>query len=404
MKTAKQSVRLWWQKPRRFGDHEEDRRVTFLELFYDLVYVVVIAELAHALAAHVGLAGLGEFAFLFTLIWWAWINGTLYHDYHGNNDIRTRVFTFGQMFCVAGMAVFAHGALGSGATGFAICYGSFLLILTVLWWRSGVHDPNHQPLSKPYSLLFLLASLAFFGSVFVPEPWRYILWGATNLPTMLMPFYLTRIRRKAGDAEAITNTHSSVIERFGLFTIIVLGEVIVGVVQGVAGHHHLTWTVGSTAGLGMLVAVGLWWLYFDSISHRRPKPSLGVETTWMYLHLPVTIGIAATGAAVLNVIETSGQILDPHVRWLLVGSVTLVLLSLTMLMGTVRIDNRFGAVLLMVRRVTAVSAVLVVILGISNLPIIPLLTTIVALLLAPIFYAIRLWIRTVSKEREAGDR
>jgi low temperature requirement protein LtrA len=71
-----------------------------LELFYDLVYVVLIAQLSHALAGHISLAGLAGFAFLFIIVWWAWLNGTTYHDLHGNNDIRTRVFTFTQMLCV----------------------------------------------------------------------------------------------------------------------------------------------------------------------------------------------------------------------------------------------------------------------------------------------------------------
>jgi low temperature requirement protein LtrA len=88
------TFRLWWQPLRRLRDRESHRQVTFLELFYDLVYVVLIAELAHALSGHVDLVGLVGYAFLFVVVWWAWLNGTLYHDLHGNNDIRTRVFTF----------------------------------------------------------------------------------------------------------------------------------------------------------------------------------------------------------------------------------------------------------------------------------------------------------------------
>ena len=72
------NLRLWWQPPRRASDRPE-RQVTFLELFYDLVYVVLIAELSHSLSAHIGWEGLGKFAFLFVVVWWAWLNGTTYH-------------------------------------------------------------------------------------------------------------------------------------------------------------------------------------------------------------------------------------------------------------------------------------------------------------------------------------
>lgn len=63
--------RDWWQPPRKASERPATRQVTFLELFYDLVYVVIIAELAHALSAHISWAGLGGFAFLFVIVWWA---------------------------------------------------------------------------------------------------------------------------------------------------------------------------------------------------------------------------------------------------------------------------------------------------------------------------------------------
>ncbi len=100
------NFRMWWRHPRRASE-TQDRNVSFLELFYDLVYVVLVAELAHALAGHVDWKGVWMFAFLFAIVWWSWFNGSTYHDLHGNNDIRTRVFTYLQMFAVAAMAVFA---------------------------------------------------------------------------------------------------------------------------------------------------------------------------------------------------------------------------------------------------------------------------------------------------------
>ena len=107
MSALRQNFRHWWQPPKRLADREAERSVTFLELFYDLVYVVIIAELAHALAGNVSWTSVGQFAFLFAIVWWAWLNGSLYHDLHGNNDIRTRVFTFLQMGSVAAMAAFS---------------------------------------------------------------------------------------------------------------------------------------------------------------------------------------------------------------------------------------------------------------------------------------------------------
>jgi low temperature requirement protein LtrA len=185
--------RDWWQPPRKAGERLEHRQVTFLELFYDLVYVVIIAQLSHALASHINWEGLFSYIFLFVIVWWAWLNGTIYHDIHGNDDIRTRVFTFLQMLTVVAMAVFAHDALGESSVGFALSYAAFQLILTYMWWRTGVHDPNHRPLSNPYSATFLTTTLLFVFSVFIPAPWRFYLWGIALLISLLLPLFIFNI-------------------------------------------------------------------------------------------------------------------------------------------------------------------------------------------------------------------
>lgn len=394
--------RLWWQPPRRLQDREAERQVTFLELFYDLVYVVLIAELAHALSGHIDLAGLAGYAFLFVVVWWAWLNGTLYHDLHGNNDIRTRVFTFLQMLTVASMAVFAHNALGEGSVGFALSYAAFQLILTYVWWRTGVHDPDHRPLSQPYALTFLVTTLLFVVSVFVPASWRFYLWGLALLLSLLLPVVTLNLGRRNPQVRAqidmSTDVSPSAVERFGLFTIIVLGEVVVAVVRGVAGHHHLSWLVGVTAALGMVIAIGLWWVYFDSVSHHRPRPDRLTMSGWMYLHLPMTMGIAAVGAAVVNVVEQAGEPLPAEVRWLLVGAIAVVLVSIALLARTIQASEEVQAVNRSGGRALYVSSVVILLLGLSNLSTVPLLLLLVLLMLAPVFYGFKTWLQLQGAE------
>ncbi len=398
-----QNFRKWWRPPRRAADREENRSVTFLELFYDLVYVVLVAQLAHSLAEHFTFSGVLGYFFLFIIVWWAWFNGTSYHDIHGNNDIRTRVFTFMQMFCVAAMAVFAHDALGESSVGFALSYAAFQLILTYLWWRTGVHDPNHRPLSQPYSIAFLITTLLFIGSVFVPAPWRFFMWIIAVFISLVLPFntFLQGRKNKTIQEEVnrILNVSPSLVERFGLLTIIVLGEVVVGTVNGVVDQHELTLTIGITGALGMLVAVGLWWIYFDFVSHRKPLPTVPIVGSWFYLHLPMTAGIAATGAAVLNVVEHSGEPMEAATRWLMAGAVSLVMACIALLMQTIQVAPpelrslyRRGGI------ITLISAVFILFLGLFNLPAIPFLAVLILLMLTPVFYGTKVWIEVFGAE------
>ncbi len=182
----KNSYRLWWQKPRNASE-TLDRQVSFLELFYDLVYVALIAQIAHDFSHHLDPVGLRNFIVLFIIVWYAWVNGTAYHELHGNNDIRTRVFTFLQMFGVVAMSVFAQDAMGKNFDGFAISYGFLQLILAFLWWRTGVHDPNHRPLARPYVAVFLISTLLFVGSAFVESDMRYWMWFIAIVLSLIVP-------------------------------------------------------------------------------------------------------------------------------------------------------------------------------------------------------------------------
>lgn len=406
MGVLRRNLRIWWQPPRRLADREGERTVTFLELFYDLVYVVIVAELAHALAEDVSWAGIGRFAFLFIMVWWAWLNGSIYHDLHGNDDIRTRVFTFLQMGTVAAMAVFAHNAMGAGSVGFALSYAAFQFILTLLWWRTGVHDPAHRPLSMPYVAGFLLTTLLFVVSIFWAEPVRYYLWGTAVLISLMLPFIRPpQVRTNPevqAQAELALAISPSLVERFGLLTIIVLGEVIVGTVQGVAGHPQLTWSIGGTAVLGMLVAIGIWWFYFDAVSHHLPKPGRVMVLRWAFLHLPLTIGIVSVGAAVLNVVENAGVALPLGVRWLLVGGCALVLVIIVLLMRSIRTPEELAAIYRRGQRAGVAAAVFIALLGFTTLETIPLLLGVIALLLAPVFYSLLALIEMLGETARVG--
>ncbi|HXQ38780.1 MAG TPA: low temperature requirement protein A [Anaerolineales bacterium] len=387
--------RRWWQPPRPAENQPEERRITFLELFYDLVYVVIIAELSRALAGYVSLAGIGTFVFLFIIVWWAWFNGAMYHNLHGNNNIRTRVFTFLQMLTVVAMAIFAHNAIGEGSTGFALAYAAFHLILTWLWWRTGVHDLHHRPLSQPYSTTFLITSGLFILSVFIPPPWRFVLWVLALFIDLALLFLLWTNRNRAIQAQInrVELISSSTVERFGLFTIIVLGEVIVGVVSGVAEHLHLSWLAGATALLGMLIAIGLWWVYFDFVSGRPPMRHTRSSLLWIYLHLPITMGIAAVGASILNVVEHAGEPLPREVRLLLVGASAAALTGMSLILKNLNLPESQYILYRTGGRVKFIAGILILLAGLTSMSTIPLLIVLILLMLVPVLYGILVWIK-----------
>jgi low temperature requirement protein LtrA len=385
--------RRLWQPPGRYEDRALDRRVTFLELFFDLVFVVVISQLGRRLAGHPSWAGVGWFVFLFYAVWSCWLNGTLYHDLHTTDDVSVRVFTFAQMLAVALMAVFVGDVPGDGTTGFALAYAANTLVLVVLWFRTGLHDPHHRPGSMPYSAGYLVSAVLFAVSAAFEGPLTYWLW-VVALASQVIGWVIGMHRWTPPvdqQGEAIIATTPSLVERMGLFVIIVLGEVIVGAVNGMADLDPLD-ADGIVIGLlGVLVAIGLWWIYFDLVSHRPPVPRW--TQLWLNLHFPLVAAIAAGGAAVLNTVEQVDEPLPDAVRWLLVGSLAAALLAVTFIAATLQVRRTQPEFYRVAEVALPVCALLTLGVGLTDWGAKASLTAMVVLLLAPVAAGVIVWLK-----------
>jgi low temperature requirement protein LtrA len=105
----------WWQPPRQFEEGQNERKISWLELFYDLVYVACIGQITSHIAAHMDGKNIGLCLLFFVFIYWSWINGTQYYELHGNDTVRTRWFVFLQMLAVGAVAISAPAAFGVNA-------------------------------------------------------------------------------------------------------------------------------------------------------------------------------------------------------------------------------------------------------------------------------------------------
>jgi low temperature requirement protein LtrA len=320
--------RSWWQKPQIRTDEEQQihRKVTWLELFFDLVFVVVISELAHYLAKHISFEGTLGFILLFVPVWWVWMGATYYNERFETDGLENRLFTFLQILPAAGLAVFAHDGFGKTSVGFALSYALARGIITYLWWRAGVHEPKFRPTAKRFVFGFSIAILLFISSIFIPPPSRFILWAIGLVVDIATPFLTLKQQLKLPRLST-----SKLPERYGLFVIIVLGESVVAVVKGLAAKEHLDLTTALTGILGMAFAFGIWWVYFDFIARRPPKARASWSFAWGYLHMPLVVAIASVGAGILNLIEHEEHFLPDNVRLLIGLSVGLALATIGLL-------------------------------------------------------------------------
>ncbi len=323
----------WLRPPRPHGEAVQGRVVSSLELFYDLVFVVFVAQVAHALAAHPDAVGVRNFVVLFCLVWYAWLNGTLYHDLHGSDDGRSRLYMFVQMSLIAFLSVYAGHAADDADDGrpFAILLAVLIVWLAYQWWVVRRQDDAAMArTTTPYFLglagilVFVVASIGVES-----DGTRVMLWGLGVTAAIVVPLIGPALRR--GEIDRAFRISGSMAERFGLFTIIVLGEVMVGVVGGLSEAEH----TGATTAVGLLclgIGFGIWWNYFDFVGMRSPRTGLLVRGVWLVAHLPLSMSVAATGAGMVSLIEHAGEEHTPAgTAWLIGGSVALLCLCLAAL-------------------------------------------------------------------------
>jgi low temperature requirement protein LtrA len=303
-----------------------------LELFYDLAVVVLVAEDAHYLARHLSWPGLGKFAAIFGLIWIAWLNGSLHHELHGREDARARSTFLLQILALTAMGAFIPGAAGQRGAAFAVAAGVLFAMLAALWLLAGRGDrPEYRRTSRLFVLGTAACSILLVGTAFLPPGVRVAAWGLLGAG-YLAGFAAMLVTATPAVAAALTIT-GALIERFGLLIIIVLGEILTGVVAGLASRpiSGLTLSVGLVA---IVVGFGAWWTYFDFAGHRAPRPATTARLTWLLGHLPLTGAVAAMGAAMISLVDHAHDSRAPAAAAWILCSGAAVMLGATVLVST----------------------------------------------------------------------
>ncbi|WP_029912100.1 low temperature requirement protein A [Pelobacter seleniigenes] len=283
---------------------ESGRKATWLELFYDLIYVVVIARLVHSLADHAAnhltVWAVFEFIFLFIPVWWAWTGHTLFANRFDPDDTPQRLLTLAQIFFLILLAGSIEGVFSGGAFYFALYYALVRSLLVLMYWRVHSHAPHLHPVTIPFlfgfsaGVVLWLLSLAFSGAL------QYMLWGAALLVDFLTP----PLARKILSEISVHRHHLP--ERLGLLTIILLGESVTGLVSGL-GKGPWQWpSLMSLTGAFILMA-GIWWLYFETLETLVVNAKLKAAQLAIYGHAIIYAGLAfvAAGMALCIKQETS---------------------------------------------------------------------------------------------------
>jgi low temperature requirement protein LtrA len=284
--------------------HEQHRVATPLELFFDLCFVVAIAQagvqLVHSVAeGHAG-EGVLNYAMVFFAIWWAWMNFTWFASAYDNDDVLYRVVTLVQ---IAGVLVLAAGVSRAFEdhdwVAVVLGYVIMRLAMAAQWLRAGRSATSPEStMARRYAGGVLVCQIGWLGLLVLPEGGRGWLFLVMVVLELCVPAFAERKHSSSWHPHHIS-------ERYGLLTIIVLGETIaaatVAVKSGIEENDALGEVLPIAAG-GLLIVFAAWWIYFVVPVHSYLRSSRQ-SFLWGYGHYLVFASAAAIGAGLEVAVE-----------------------------------------------------------------------------------------------------
>jgi len=286
-------------------DRDEEHRVaTPLELLFDLCFVVAVnvagAQLVHAVAEDHAAAGLLDYAMVFFAIWWAWMNFTWFASAYDTDDVPYRVVTLVQ---IVGVLILAAGVSRAfGDHDFAVVWLGYVvmrLALVTQWLRVARSVRGaERTMALTYAGGVVVCQIGWLALLLVPgaaRPWVFLLMTVLE---MCVPVVAERHWNTSWHPHHIA-------ERYGLFTIIVLGETVLAATVAVRSALDENSALGELAPIavgGLLIVFAAWWIYFAVPVHSRLLSSRE-GFLWGYGHYFVFASGAAIGAGLEVAVE-----------------------------------------------------------------------------------------------------
>ncbi|MDS0137787.1 MULTISPECIES: low temperature requirement protein A [unclassified Amycolatopsis] len=288
-----------WYRPMRSRDRGEHHRVaTPLELLFDLCFVVAVGQAAaalhHALAEGHAAHGVTSFAMVFFAIWWGWLNFSWFASAFDTDDVPYRLATLLQ---IAGGLTIAAGVSTAFEGDFRVIVAGYVLMrlaMVVQWLRAARSEPECRPAALRYAAGIAVVQVLWIARLWVPGTAGAVAFVVLVVAELAVPVW--------AESRGGTTWHPHhIAERYGLFTLIVLGETILSatnaIKEGTAEPGHIGALV-SLAAAGLVLVFSMWWLYFDRPGHARlvRRPGMFTSMSWGYGHYFIFASAAAVGA------------------------------------------------------------------------------------------------------------
>lgn len=280
---------------------EEHRHATWLELFFDLIFVTLIGVITHLMMythnGHLKIEYVYRFPLLFIPIWWLWANHTIYSNLYDRDSKEHRVITLIIMLLMIGLSIFIEGDLDKNYIGFLIIYSVIRIIFSFMYLSSQRKHQGDGPHAKMLGIQLFVNSIIGLTGIFFTSELKYLVVYISILLDVVLP---TLVGRKM---EHVKIHREHLIERIGLLTIILLGESVISLVSSLSEIRWETYNAMAAIS-GFVLLGGVWWILFDFFhllvdSKKITKPYIIIIPS-LFLHMSLAVLASIIQHAILN--------------------------------------------------------------------------------------------------------
>jgi low temperature requirement protein LtrA len=291
--------RSGWIRPLVARDRTEPNRVsTPLELLFDLCFVVGVSQASSRLndALNDGQFrhGIGAYLMVFFAIWWAWVNFTWFASAYDNDDVPYRLITMVQITGALTLAAGVPRAFDQGDfTLVVIGYVIMRLAMVTQWLRAAQSDPDRRTTALRFGIGIAVVQFGWIARLFLPDSWGVASFLVLVAAEIAVPIY-------AEHSAQTTWHHHHIAERYGLFTLIVIGEAILGSTVAIQTAFDGEVEQGRlllTSASALVIVFAMWWIYFDRPGHKKLH-STRSGFFFGYGHYFVFAAVAAVGTGI----------------------------------------------------------------------------------------------------------
>jgi low temperature requirement protein LtrA len=302
----------------------DDQKVTFVELFFDLVFVFCVTQVARLLHGHLDLQSAGSAILVFWLVWWSWTQYTWALNAANTDHPRIQIVTLLATALAFLMGVSILGTFSGGAVWFAVPYVLVRIVGLLLYYWVAWADPLQRRAVRVFGTFSVVGLSAVMAGAILDGNALYWFWGAAILADLMAAGI-------GGQLDGWNLHPDHFAERHGLIVIIALGEALIVAAASLADGSRTPAAIG-TAVIAVTVTCGLWWSYFrearpnfeHALAERTGSArSCIARDLFSIIHFPMLCGVVAMAAATEVALAHPDQPLASSTRLALGGGAAL---------------------------------------------------------------------------------